>query len=352
MKPTDQTLMQQMQISLLDIERRKQLLGLDETELLALSRVRSIVEPELEHMIAKFYDFQTSVPEINTLIGDADTLARLKVAQHQYILDLFSGCYDSIYVNTRLRIGVVYKRIGVEPQFYLAAMHHLKTHLFDFIKTTITERHLLRQTLNSLEKLFMFDMTLIFETYVWSLMNKVNSSKDKLQEYAMALGVHAQEMEKLSSIDPLTGLLNVRNLMVILNEVLYRSQQQRQPLTVVFIDINDFKKLNDEFGHLYGDEVIQAVAQALKKYAREEDYCFRYGGDEFLVILPNCTEQSAQESFIPRVMSQIEHLKNPVTLSVGVHQTDEKTGYLDGARLIATADNKMYQIKKSQKIGH
>ena len=95
MKPTDQTLMQQMQISLADIERRKQLLGLIESELLGLARVRSLIEPQLEHMIAEFYDFQTSVPEINSLIGDADTLSRLKVAQHQYILDLFSGCFDS-----------------------------------------------------------------------------------------------------------------------------------------------------------------------------------------------------------------------------------------------------------------
>lgn len=350
MKPTDQTLMQQMQISLADIERRKQLLGLVEQELIGLARVRSLIEPQLDHMIAEFYDFQTSVPEINTLIGDADTLSRLKIAQHQYILDLFSGCFDSVYVNNRLRIGLVHKRIGVEPRFYLAAMHHLKTHLFDFLRLTIRDQNWLDRTLCSLEKLFMFDMTLIFETYVWSLMNEVNSSKDKLQEYAVALGVHAQEMENLSRIDPLTGLLNVRHLMPILNEILYRSQQQRHPLTVVFIDINDFKKLNDEHGHLYGDHVIQAVAEALKNHAREEDFCFRYGGDEFLVILPNCTEQSAQDSFIPRVLSNLNDLTNPVTLSVGVHQTDEKIGYIDSARLIAIADNKMYEVKKSFKL--
>ena len=119
---------------------------------------------------------------------------------------------------------------------------------------------------------------------------------------------------------------------------------------MVFIDINDFKKLNDEYGHLYGDHVIQAVAESLKKFARDEDYCFRYGGDEFLVILPNCTEQSAQESFIPRVLGHLGHLKNPVTLSVGVHQSDEKIGYMDSARLIAIADNKMYEVKKSLKL--
>lgn len=346
MKPTDQTLMQQMQISIVDIERRKQLLGLTEPELFGLARVRDLIRPELEHLIEEFYDFQTSVPEITTLIGDVDTLKRLKIAQYQYILDLFSGCYDSSYVNNRLRIGLVHKRIGVEPRFYLAAMHHLKTHLFAYIRSVLTDKTWAEQTLCSLEKLFMFDVTLIFETYVWGLMNEVNSSKDKLQQYASAVSAHAQEMEKLSQIDPLTGLLNVRHLTPILDEILYRAQQQRHPITVVFIDINDFKKINDQYGHLYGDQIIQAVATTLKQHARDEDYCFRYGGDEFLVVLPNCTEKGAYESFIPRVLTQLNTLEKPISLSVGSYQTDEKKGYMDSASLIGSADDNMYEVKK------
>lgn len=350
MNLTDQSLMQQMQISIIDIERRKQLLGLMTHELNELARVRHLIEPDLDHMIKEFYDFQTSIPEINSIIGDADTLKRLKVAQHQYILDLFSGCYDSNYVNNRLRIGLVHKRIGVEPRFYLSALHHLKTRLFNYLRSKIEDEVWTAEILISLEKLFMFDMTLVFETYVWGLISEVNSSKHKLQEYASALGAHAQEMENLSRIDPLTGLLNVRHLLPILNEVVYRAQQQLHPLTVVFIDINDFKKLNDEYGHMYGDEVIQAVATALKHYAREEDYCFRYGGDEFLVVLPNCTEDSAQNSFIPRVLDHLTVLQNQVSLSIGLHQIDGKTGYVDSSTLIRAADSKMYEVKKHFKL--
>jgi len=350
MKPTDQTLMQQMHISIIDIERRKQLLGLTEQDLTGLTRVRDVIRPELEVLIEDFYDFQTSVPEIASLIGDADTLKRLKTAQFQYILDLFSCCYDSNYVNNRLRIGLVHKRIGVEPRFYLAAMHHLKTHLFEYIRSAIQDQASVEQIVCSLEKLFMFDVTLIFETYVWGLMNEVNSSKDKLQQYASALGVHAQEMENLSKIDPLTGLLNVRQLMPILNDILSSAQRQQAPITVVFIDINDFKKINDQFGHLFGDKIIQAVASALRQYARDEDYCFRYGGDEFLVIMPNCTEDNVKDCFIPRVLNHLMSLDQPISLSVGSYQTDAQTGYMDSASLIGSADCKMYEVKKHLKL--
>lgn len=349
MKTTDQTLMQQMQISLKDIERRKEILGLSEDELSELLDVREKIIFKLDQMVTEFYDEQIAIPEVNSLIGDNDTLKRLKIAQYQYVLELFSGNYDSTYVNNRLRIGIVHKRIGVEPRLYLAALHHLKVHIFDLIDQTITETLLAKRVQNTLEKLYTFDITLVMETYIWSLMNEVNNSKDKLQKYTSELGLHAQKMENLSRIDPLTGLFNVRHLMPMLNEILYRSQQQRHPITVVFIDINDFKKMNDQYGHLYGDFVIKSVASALKKYARDEDYCFRYGGDEFLVILPDCTESDALVSFIPRVEAQLKQLDIPVSLSIGIHQNDEHTGYLDSYNLIRCADHKMYEVKKTIK---
>ena len=350
MKLTDQTLMQQMQISLPDIQRRKQLLGLTEEALAALATVRGLIEPGLQDTVAEFYDYQTSVPEINNLIGDVDTLKRLKVAQHQYILDLFSGCYDSVYVNNRLRIGLVHKRIGVEPRLYLAALHQIKLGIFKLVEQYVADAALARQVQDTLEKLYTFDITLVVETYIWSLVKEVNSSHHKLQEYAMALGAHAQEMETLSRLDPLTGLYNVRSLTSMLNELLYRARQQHAPVTVVFIDINDFKLLNDQYGHVYGDQVIQAVASTLKQIARDEDYCFRYGGDEFLVILPNCTEVDALQSFIPRVEQTLSQLTMPVSLSVGIHQADANSGYLDSASLIRCADDKMYAVKKQYKL--
>lgn len=229
MKATNQTLMHQMHISMQDIERRKQLLGLTDQELAELASIGGIVAPILDTMVDEFYENQTSIPEIATLIGDLDTLKRLQRAQHQYLLDLFSGRYDSAYVNNRLRIGLVHKRIGVEPKLYLSAVHTLKTMLFSLIRRTFNDVEQCHGIVNTLEKLFMFDTTLVVETYVWSLISEVKVSREKMEQYAHTLEFRAQEMEELSQRDPLTGLLNVRHLSSMLTSILYTAQRNLDP---------------------------------------------------------------------------------------------------------------------------
>lgn len=349
MKATNQTLMHQMHISMQDIERRKQLLGLTDLELAELASIGGIVAPILDSMVDEFYENQTSIPEIATLIGDLDTLKRLQRAQHQYLLDLFSGRYDSAYVNNRLRIGLVHKRIGVEPKLYLSAVHTLKTMLFRLIQRTFNDTEQYQRIINTLEKLFMFDTTLVVETYVWSLINEVKISREKMEQYAHALEFRAQEMEELSQRDPLTGLLNVRHLSTLLTSILYTAQRNHEPVTVVFIDINDFKKINDEQGHPRGDQVLQTVAAAIKSVARLDDHCFRYGGDEFCLVLPGCSEKHVEGSFIPRLLETVEEMESGLSLSIGLCQTDHQQGYVDAMSLVQQADAKMYQEKKNYK---
>lgn len=109
MKRTDQTLLEQMRITELEIENRKALFMIDHDDVEVLTRVKPLIEREVESLVREFYELQTSVPEIALLIGDADTLGRLRSAQRKYVIDLFSGFYDIEYVNNRLRIGMVHK---------------------------------------------------------------------------------------------------------------------------------------------------------------------------------------------------------------------------------------------------
>ena len=121
MKKTEQTLLEQMRITEFDIEARKALISFKEEDFEQLKSLRSLIESKIDNLVSEFYKRQTEIPEIALLIGDADTLARLISAQRNYVLDLFSGIYDLEYVNNRLRIGLVHKRIGVEPKLYLSA---------------------------------------------------------------------------------------------------------------------------------------------------------------------------------------------------------------------------------------
>ncbi|MCH7311345.1 GGDEF domain-containing protein [Acinetobacter sp. ANC 4805] len=352
MKPTDQTLMKQMHISIEEIEYRRSLLTLTHQELQQLVTLGELLDLEyvIDQVVIRFYQQQTSISEIAILIGDIDTLSRLQRAQRQYLVDLFSGNYDANYVNNRLRIGLVHKRIGVELKLYLSAVYHLKAMLILMIQQQLGDTVDFRQICATLEKLFMFDMSLVVETYVWSLVSELKTSKDKIEQYASVLEDRAQQMEALSQTDPLTGLLNVRHLDRILSSIIDTAERSLEPVTVVFIDINDFKMINDNFGHSKGDQILKVVADAIRYVARLDDHCFRCGGDEFCIVFPRCTEEQATESFVPRLLQYVYQIEPNITLSIGVKQTDHVDGYLDASRLVHEADAKMYLAKKEQKI--
>jgi len=111
-------------------------------------------------------------------------LRRLHASQRQYVLDLFSGCTDQHYVNNRLRIGFVHKKIGVEPKLYLAAVRTLKDILFKALRRCISNPATLERTFQALDKLLYFDTTLVFDTYTRSLVSEIETERDRVEVYA------------------------------------------------------------------------------------------------------------------------------------------------------------------------
>jgi len=198
-----------------EITRRKELLLFGTEEAALLAACREFIELRVEDIVNEFYRIQTSDPEISLLIGDADTLRRLHGAQRQYVLDLFSGCTNHDYVNNRLRIGMVHKRIGVEPKLYLAAVRTLKDILFKALGRGITDSATLETTCQALDKLLYFDTTLVFDTYTRSLVNEIEMAKDRVEVYAASLELQVAERtrqleEKVSQLE--TALSVVKKL--------------------------------------------------------------------------------------------------------------------------------------------
>src|SRR5699024_2186500 len=143
--------------------------------------------------------------------------------------------------------------------------------------------------------------------------------------------------------DPLTGLFNRRYLDETLRRELARAVRGNKPLAVVMLDLDHFKRINDEHGHDAGDAVLRAVAQQLKASVRASDVACRYGGEEFALILPDCSKADA----VARSQSILETLRStpvrtpmqtlgPVTASLGVSVFPEDAS--DGELLIRAAD--------------
>jgi diguanylate cyclase (GGDEF)-like protein/putative nucleotidyltransferase with HDIG domain len=160
-----------------------------------------------------------------------------------------------------------------------------------------------------------------------------------------------RQAENSATTDFLTGLPNARSLFLHLHQELERCNGLGIPLTVVVCDLDGFKQVNDRFGHLEGNRVLQAVGQGLRSICRESDYVARMGGDEFVVVLPGLQEGDL-ESKIDRLCRMVATVgasicgENIVSLSAGAafsapDMTEEQ--------MLAVADRRMYEMKQAHR---
>ncbi|HLI31026.1 MAG TPA: GGDEF domain-containing protein [Terriglobia bacterium] len=164
--------------------------------------------------------------------------------------------------------------------------------------------------------------------------------------------IRSEAAEMLSLVDPLTNLFNRRYLDEIISKEASRASRYGSELTLMMIDVDAFKSVNTRFGHLFGDQVLTEVANLLKKNFRNSDIVVRYGGDEFLVILPETSETEGQRA-IERLQSQVDAWnRNPafegykMSLSCGLASF---TGGKGAREVIEMADSQMY-LHKNRKF--
>lgn len=350
MKRTEKSLLEQMQISDAEISSRMDLLGLTQPCLALLCSHYPLIEDSINDIVDEFYDKQTAIEEIALLIGDSDTLMRLRQAQRHYILDLFAGNYDAEYVNNRLRIGMVHKRIGVEPKLYLSAVSTLKDLIIQVLKSSVKDQQVLEKSINTLDKLLYFDTTLVFDTYIDSLLSEIETAKKRTELYANSLEKKVAErtaqLRQQARLDSLTGIYNMGAMRDELRKSIALAKRHGNTLSLIYLDVDDFKIINDREGHIKGDEVLQHLGKVLRENVREIDIPCRYGGDEFCIILPDCNLANAQ--MVGEKITSIFQQQYPnIFLSIGIAETGPEN-YAEPRLLIQKADEKMYLAKKDK----
>ena len=153
-----------------------------------------------------------------------------------------------------------------------------------------------------------------------------------------------KNLEDLANKDPLTGLENRRGL-----------SEVQDCTSLAIIDIDNFKTVNDTYGHNEGDRVIKGVASIIRKNVRDSDFVCRYGGDEFVIAFTNCFQEDVVRKRLERIQEQISNqlvLGNsftPVTISVGVVMNIQNQVFDDIKGLITKADQALYRSKEHGK---
>ena len=160
-----------------------------------------------------------------------------------------------------------------------------------------------------------------------------------------------EKMQKMAITDSLTGIYNRRYFYMILRNEIERAKRYQSPLSLVMMDIDHFKKVNDKFGHLAGDEVLQSVSEITKKLLRQIDKMFRFGGEEFMIILPETNQEGALKvanrirSTIADTTIKTQKGDVRITTSIGVSEYGEE--YPTKNEFIESADKILYDAKET-----
>jgi diguanylate cyclase (GGDEF)-like protein len=170
--------------------------------------------------------------------------------------------------------------------------------------------------------------------------------------FLLGLRMH-QRLHRLATQDPLTGLLNRRGMQAALQAEWRRSKRYQLPFAVISLDVDHFKRVNDQHGHDAGDRVLMAVSEVLRNHVRESDQVARMGGEEFLVLLPAARAETEGVALATRLRVQLNQVavvtdaqvKIPVTASWGVSGVLPKDASQDD--VLRRADEALYQGKRS-----
>ena len=263
------------------------------------------------------YSFVKKIPNSDWIIGSGFYLSEVNAKILEHKIDMYDIMYSKS--NNILYISLVVIFISLLMAFYITK--NLKDSFSQYKKSIDNQKDELKELNETLEL-------------------KVETRTIELQEMK-------NNFEKLATTDTLTGIHNRYSLMKIFTTEINRSHRYNQPLSVMMIDIDFFKKVNDTYGHDLGDEVLIALTNLMGINLRDIDISGRYGGEEFLIILPNTIVEDAK-NFAERLRREVSEHKFEIvghlTVSIGLAQLSENE---DFDKIFKRVDKLLYKSKNN-----
>ncbi len=293
-----------------------------------------VIKPNLNTIIDNFYQTLLFHPESRRWLLDGNTIDELKQKQRSYLLGLGIGFDSTEYFEDRLQVGIIHAAIGLPLSTYQCAYTNLIQYIINVIPDSIRQDSTHYQAMtNFILKITSLDMSLAVETYHDSFMNEM---EDEVKT------AHSRErkLQKQAETDTLTGLYNRKYAFCHLNEAISNALQYSTDLCLLMLDIDYFKKVNDNYGHQAGDTVLHQVAQTISKTLRDQDIIGRYGGEEFIIGLIGIGTDIANQ-VAERIRKCIE--QSPVTIN---NETIQITVSI-GMSTLEKEDNLQSLIKRS-----
>ena len=250
---------------------------------------REVIRPNLDTIVNGFLDTLEQSGQSRKIVESRSNRARLEKAVRKYLLSLGVSIDDPQYFEERLRVGAIHQSLGIPQSFYHASLRFLQSLLVRAIPPEIrAEPGRFESLLHFILKITSLDLSLAVESYCATRMCGLEDSlRDERGESA--------RLRHLAYTDYLTTLHNHAYSRHLLTAALAGAKKSAKPLCVIMADLDQFKRINDRYGHLVGDEVLRITASRMLSAARSGTEIGRYGGEEFLMILPDAELATARE---------------------------------------------------------
>ncbi|NCC23692.1 MAG: diguanylate cyclase [Deltaproteobacteria bacterium] len=316
-------------------------------------------EPLARESVAEYLEDQGHV-----VVQAADGLEALGILDRMnpdlVLLDLIMPGMDGFQVLDRLS-----DRLEKLPVIVISgtglvqhAVQALKKGAWDFITKPFTELEVLDHAVDrALERARLLRENKAYNEHLEELVQQrteeLRSEIERRTEVEAKLRESEDRFKEMSRRDDLTGLYNSRHFHQQIKTELARSQRYGHSLSLVFLDIDNFKIFNDRYGHVQGDLVLETLGRTIQAHIRNPDSAFRYGGEEFVILLPETPCEKAvslaerlRKSFAALEFRPMENTVVRITLSVGIaeHLPGE-----DEIAFVARADKAMYEAKAGGK---
>jgi len=163
-----------------------------------------------------------------------------------------------------------------------------------------------------------------------------------------------ERIQRMNIMDEYTGLYNARYLHQIMDDMILQAHEKKSSLAVVFVDLDNFKEVVDTYGHLSGTQVLREIGETISACLSEKDVLIKYGGDEYVILLPDADKRAAvsrTESILQsiRISDYLQSESKPVRLTASFGIAVFPVDAVTKKELLILADNSMYKIKKSSK---
>jgi two-component system cell cycle response regulator len=325
-------------------EAQLKLIGLDVSmyEQVRLMQDKVLTADTASRIFDHFYQQLRLNDQAADILSSFD-LGHLKERQTAYFRGFGVNFAEASYFESRARVGVAHVRVGVPMSLYLESFGMLQCLIQGELMRAVGDAQDRENLVCLVVKLTTLDIALATEVYHRSQIQDMDRSLKHLQSQQKSL---RRQLEQ----DALTGVSSRTSLLRELQGCIQRSTKTGQPLVVMMADLDHFKLINDNHGHLAGDKVLKEVAGRIKAGLREFDVVGRYGGEEFVILLENTSVHTAHqiaERIRQRIGSEPVHVAGhdmQVTISQGLALCSQGD---DSHSVLSRADQAMYKAKQA-----